>query len=84
MNFGAQGDGQRRSLFGLSLPGGSVVSMYLIKKVKLPLIGRRNFEPWGIILAYKFQDSFSCNGAQNIFKYTVNISVMQVSLFWLL
>ena len=53
-NFAAQEDRQRRTLFGLSLPGGSVVSMYLMKKVKLPLIGRRNFEPWGIILAYKF------------------------------
>ena len=36
-----------------------MVSMYLIKKVKLPLIGRRNFETWGIILAYKFYIPFA-------------------------
>ena len=58
-----------------------MVSRYFINKVKLPLIGRRNFDPWGIMLAYKFLDSFSCNGAQNIFTFTVSISLMLVSLF---
>ena len=51
-NFAAQGDGQRRTIFGLSLPGDSVVSTQLTKKVKFNIIGWRYFEAWGISLSY--------------------------------
>ena len=51
-NFAAQGDGQRRTIFGLSLPGDSVVSTKLTKKVKFSIIGWRYFEAWGISLSY--------------------------------